>query len=429
MTVLRLLKGILFAHSPRLMPDKANEWFCFPCDGPGREGTCIIRVILMYNAISVVIFHFNSKLQSDVSVFLFSECGYSQHLIESIAYNKVIVVPAIELSALSIIHGRVAGDNGQEDLEGITTMDPTIHLISFAIATAHVFDSYDDITEERVYQNIFASHFGQLAIIFLWTSRNLFHLNKEILTHGYGTFDTSDLLLIQFGTLILVNQLQKPLLMGWWYIIDLGTNEDLYTGALFLLFLSVISSDGGWLNLQPKWKQCILWFKNAESPLNHHFSGLFGGRVRSIKEFLRHITTSSRIRSLFYRTSFGIEHNIQDLLDAPLHFIYCSSHAIYTSPIHHRIHHDRSFFHMEPSFSFNITLWSIMRIIQASLCLGFYTLGVYVHNDVMLAFGILEKAILIKPIFAQWIQSTHGQTSYGFDVLLSSISSPTFNDG
>ncbi|KAK8958919.1 Photosystem I P700 chlorophyll a apoprotein A2 [Platanthera guangdongensis] len=30
------------------------------------------------------------------------------------------------------------------------------------------------------------------------------------------------------------------------------------------------------------------------------------------------------------------------------------------------------------------------------------------HNDVMLAFGTPEKQILIEPIFAQWIQSAHG---------------------
>ena len=54
--------------------------------------------------------------------------------------------------------------------------DPTIRLIWFTVATAHVFDSYDDITKERVYQNIFASHFGQLATIFCWTSGNLFHI-------------------------------------------------------------------------------------------------------------------------------------------------------------------------------------------------------------------------------------------------------------
>ena len=32
------------------------------------------------------------------------------------------------------------------------------------------------MTEEKLYQKIFASHFGQLAIIFLWTSGNLFHV-------------------------------------------------------------------------------------------------------------------------------------------------------------------------------------------------------------------------------------------------------------
>ena len=32
------------------------------------------------------------------------------------------------------------------------------------------------MTEKNLYQKIFASHFGQLAIIFLWTSGNLFHV-------------------------------------------------------------------------------------------------------------------------------------------------------------------------------------------------------------------------------------------------------------
>ncbi|KAK8980911.1 hypothetical protein V6N11_048040 [Hibiscus sabdariffa] len=39
-TVLILLKGVLFARSSRLIPDKANLGFRFPCDGPGRRGTC-----------------------------------------------------------------------------------------------------------------------------------------------------------------------------------------------------------------------------------------------------------------------------------------------------------------------------------------------------------------------------------------------------
>ncbi|KAK6768636.1 hypothetical protein RDI58_034120 [Solanum bulbocastanum] len=71
----------------------------------------------------------------------------------------------------------------------------------------------------------------------------------------------------------------------------------------------------------------------------------------------------------------------------------------------------------------------ISHLSWASLFLGFHTLGLYVHNDVMLAFGTPEKQILIEPIFAQWIQSAHGKTSYGFDVLLSSTTGPAFNAG
>ncbi|KAJ6882324.1 hypothetical protein NC651_028809 [Populus alba x Populus x berolinensis] len=73
-TVLILLKGVLFACSSRLIPDKANLGFRFPCDGPGRRGTCqvsawdhvFLGLFWMYNAISVVIFHFSWKMQSDV---------------------------------------------------------------------------------------------------------------------------------------------------------------------------------------------------------------------------------------------------------------------------------------------------------------------------------------------------------------------------
>ncbi|MFM7613728.1 MAG: photosystem I core protein PsaA, partial [Synechococcales cyanobacterium] len=39
-TALILLKGVLFARSSRLVPDKSTIGFRFPCDGPGRGGTC-----------------------------------------------------------------------------------------------------------------------------------------------------------------------------------------------------------------------------------------------------------------------------------------------------------------------------------------------------------------------------------------------------
>jgi photosystem I P700 chlorophyll a apoprotein A1 len=73
-TVLILLKGVLFARSSRLVPDKGELGFRFPCDGPGRGGTCqvsgwdhvFLGLFWMYNSISIVIFHFSWKMQSDV---------------------------------------------------------------------------------------------------------------------------------------------------------------------------------------------------------------------------------------------------------------------------------------------------------------------------------------------------------------------------
>jgi photosystem I P700 chlorophyll a apoprotein A1 len=73
-TVLILLKGFLFARSSRLIPDKMNLGFRFPCDGPGRGGTCqvsgwdhvFLGLFWMYNTISIAIFHFSWKMQSDV---------------------------------------------------------------------------------------------------------------------------------------------------------------------------------------------------------------------------------------------------------------------------------------------------------------------------------------------------------------------------
>lgn len=73
-TVLILVKGFLFTRNSRLIPDKANLGFRFPCDGPGRGGTCqvsgwdhiFLGLFWMYNSLSVAIFHFSWKMQSDV---------------------------------------------------------------------------------------------------------------------------------------------------------------------------------------------------------------------------------------------------------------------------------------------------------------------------------------------------------------------------
>jgi photosystem I P700 chlorophyll a apoprotein A1 len=64
-TLLILLKALLYARSSRLVSDKLELGFRYPCDGPGRGGTCQISpydhvylaAFWMYNCISVVIFN------------------------------------------------------------------------------------------------------------------------------------------------------------------------------------------------------------------------------------------------------------------------------------------------------------------------------------------------------------------------------------
>ncbi|KAJ9535455.1 hypothetical protein OSB04_un001419 [Centaurea solstitialis] len=607
-TVLILLKGVLFARSSRLIPDKANLGFRFPCDGPGRGGTCqvsawdhvFLGLFWMYNAISVVIFHFSWKMQSDVWGSI-SDQGVVTHITGGNFAQSSITINGW-------LRDFLWAQASQEDLKGIMALrfprfsqglaqDPTTRRIWFGIATAHDFESHDDITEERLYQNIFASHFGQLAIIFLWTSGNLFHvawqgnfeswvqdpLHVRPIAHAIWDPHFGQPAVEAFtrgGALGPVNIAYSGVYQ-WWYTIGLRTNEDLYTGALFLLFISAISLIAGWLHLQPKWKPSVSWFKNAESRLNHHLSGLFGvsslawtGHLVHVAipasrgEYVRwnnfldvlphpqglgplftgqwnvyaqnpdsssHLFGTSQgagtailtllggfhpqtqslwltdmahhhlaIAFLFliaghmYRTNFGIGHSMKDLLDAhippggrlgrghkglydtinnSIHFqlgLALASLGVITSLVAQHMYSLPAYAFIAQDFTTQAALYThhqyiagfimtgafahgaiffirdynpeqnednvlarmlehkeaiISHLSWASLFLGFHTLGLYVHNDVMLAFGTPEKQILIEPIFAQWIQSAHGKTSYGFDILLSSTNGPAFNAG
>jgi photosystem I P700 chlorophyll a apoprotein A2 len=55
-----------------------------------------------------------------------------------------------------------------------------------------------------------------------------------------------------------------------------------------------------------------------------------------------------------------------------------------------------------------------------SLFLGFHTLGLYIHNDTVVAFGQPEKQILFEPLFAEYIQAASGKAVYNL-MLLSSF--------
>ena len=68
-TTLILVKGALDARGSKLMPDKKDFGYSFPCDGPGRGGTCDISawdafylaVFWMLNTIGWVTFYFHWK--------------------------------------------------------------------------------------------------------------------------------------------------------------------------------------------------------------------------------------------------------------------------------------------------------------------------------------------------------------------------------
>lgn len=72
-SILIVLKGSLYCRSSRIISDKHRLGFLYPCDGPGRGGTCqvsswdhiFLSIFWMYNSISVMLFHNYWKLQSD----------------------------------------------------------------------------------------------------------------------------------------------------------------------------------------------------------------------------------------------------------------------------------------------------------------------------------------------------------------------------
>jgi photosystem I P700 chlorophyll a apoprotein A2 len=170
--------------------------------------------------------------------------------------------------------------------------DPTTRRIWYGIATAHDFESHDGMTEENLYQKIFASHFGHVAIIFLWTSGSLFHvawqgnfeqwikdpLNVRPIAHAIWDpqFGAPAVEAFTQGGASNPVDISYSGVYHWWFTQGIRTNADLYQGAIFLLLLAAVFLFAGWLHLQPKYRPSLSWFKNAESRLNHHLAGLFG---------------------------------------------------------------------------------------------------------------------------------------------------------
>jgi photosystem I P700 chlorophyll a apoprotein A2 len=475
--------------------------------------------------------------------------------------------------------------------------DPTTRRLWFSLATAHDFESHDNVTESGLYNKIFSCHFGQLSVIFLWSSGNLFHvawqgnfeqwifdpLHIRPIAHAIWDPQFGDAAIKAFSKF----EPSQPVnisysgLYHWWYTIGMRSNLDLFYGSIFLLVVSSLFLFAGWLHLQPKYSPSVSWFKNAESRLNHHLSGLFGVSSLAWSGHLIHVAipesrgqhvrwdnfmsispsplglnpfftgqwilfsqnpdTSNHIfgtsegagtailtflggfdnytKSLWltdiahhhlaiavlfifaghmYKTNFGVGHNFEDILNAhkpplgrlgeghkglyevvnnSLHFqlgLALASLGVITSLVAQHMyslpsyafiafdhtttsalytHHQYiagflmtgAFAHgaiflvrdYDASKNENNVLQRILNHKEAiishlswvSLFLGFHTLGIYVHNDVVQAFGNSEKQILIEPVFAQWIQSSHGKTIYGFNTLLSLSTTNAFRAG
>jgi photosystem I P700 chlorophyll a apoprotein A2 len=133
--------------------------------------------------------------------------------------------------------------------------DPTTRRLWFGIATAHDFELHDGMKEEYLYHKVFASHFGQLAIIFLWVSGNLFHVSWQ------GNFEVwvQDPRHVRPIAHIIWDPhygqaaaeaysrggIENPVNVAtsgvyqWWYTIGIRTNQDLYQGSCFLCALSI----------------------------------------------------------------------------------------------------------------------------------------------------------------------------------------------
>ncbi|MFS8831482.1 photosystem I chlorophyll a apoprotein A2, partial [Synechococcus sp. R8-2] len=170
--------------------------------------------------------------------------------------------------------------------------DPTTRRLWYGIATAHDFETHDGMTEERLYQKLFATHFGHLAIIFLWASGNVFHIAwqgnyEQWVANPTGVTPIAHAIWDPHFGKAAVEAFTQPGgggpvnaaysgLYYWFNTIGLRTNGDLYTGAIGLLLLAAVFLFAGWLHLQPRFRPSLSWFKNAEARLNHHLAGLFG---------------------------------------------------------------------------------------------------------------------------------------------------------
>jgi photosystem I P700 chlorophyll a apoprotein A2 len=166
--------------------------------------------------------------------------------------------------------------------------DPTTRRIWYGLATVHDFESHDGMTEERLYQQIFKTHFSQIAVIFLWTAGNLFHVawqgNFEawisnpvvVKPIAHAIFDPhfSASTMSAYGASEGFNTGSIRSFSGLynlWLTIGLTTNQQLAMSSLGLLVLAALLLGAGQLSTAK-----LSWFRNVEARLSHHLSAVIG---------------------------------------------------------------------------------------------------------------------------------------------------------
>jgi photosystem I P700 chlorophyll a apoprotein A2 len=65
----------------------------------------------------------------------------------------------------------------------------------------------------------------------------------------------------------------------------------------------------------------------------------------------------------------------------------------------------------------------VSTLSSLSIFLGAHVLGIFVHNDVVCAFGEVEKQLLLEPVFAELVQQPSGKDQYAFGTLVPAKSS------
>ena len=212
------------------------------------------------------------------------------------------------------------------------------------------FESHDGMTEERLYQKLFSTHFGHLAIIGLWISGNMFHiawqgnfeqwvadpLHVRPIAHaiwdphfGQGAIDA----FTQAGASSPVNIAYSGL-YHWFYTIGMTTNAELYQGSIFMMILS--AWDHVFLGLfwmynslsivifHFSWKmQSDIWGTvNADGSVAHITNGNFAQSAITINGWLRDYLWAQAVQVI---NSYGSSTSAYGIMFLGAHFIWAFS--------------------------------------------------------------------------------------------------------